>query len=117
MDKIPPTLEERLDERLKCRAYFDNYYSCRSSSTQFASVYETGTVADCTEQWEEFKWCMRGKFFNDKESAQRLIMRKRRVYFDLDKLPWIYRKSYLEYLDDQKRLPKRLKYLTEEDDK
>jgi hypothetical protein len=47
---------------------------------------------------------------------KRLFMRKRNIYFGVDKLPWIYKRSYLQYLDDQKRLPKHLKYLIDETD-
>jgi hypothetical protein len=63
-------LDERLSPTLNCYKQFETFYKCRGSGTQMSSVYETGRLKECTEPWEEFKWCFKAKFLGDEEAKQ-----------------------------------------------
>jgi hypothetical protein len=111
---FPEPLEERISNKFKCYRYFDRFALCRGGKTQLKTMYESGEMKSCREEWEEFRWCIKAKYLGDTDSKKRLNVRRRNVYTTMDTLPWIYRKEYLEYLRDEHRLPKRLMYLVEE---
>jgi len=53
------------------------------------------------------KLCMRAKF-GSMEASKQLLTLKRNIYFNVDKLPFEPKAEYLQYLADEKRLPRRL---------
>ncbi|KAL0478896.1 hypothetical protein AKO1_010726 [Acrasis kona] len=112
-DVIPPTLDERVSVQMNCFQNFEKLYDCKRARSQVVSLYEVGKQDPCVEEWDMFRWCMSAKFLRSHKAFQQMQMRKRNIYHGIDKLPWAYRKSYIEYLHDENRLPQRLHYLVE----
>ncbi|KAF0978315.1 hypothetical protein FDP41_002830 [Naegleria fowleri] len=111
---IPPSREYRDKTMMNCLSHFDKYQECRRSN--LSNFYELGQIRPCLEEWETFRWCFKAKFLFDEESKERLKTRMRNVYVNMDKMPWIWKDHYLQYLKEQDRLPKRYSYLVEDHD-
>lgn len=62
---------------------------------------------NCDDELEQLKWCFQAKL-NSPDAIKRLKQRRRETYHNIDKLPWSYKKEYLEYLKSEDRLPKRM---------
>ncbi|KAL9646446.1 hypothetical protein ABK040_006443 [Willaertia magna] len=110
---IPPSSEYKEKHLLKCFNYFDIYQDCRRSN--LTNFYEIGQIRPCLEEWENFRWCFKAKYLKNRESLERLKVRNKNIYLNLDKMPWIWRNEYLIYLKNQERLPKRYYYLINDD--
>ncbi|KAG0648947.1 Early meiotic induction 1 [Hyphodiscus hymeniophilus] len=73
-----PSEEETLSEQLlprtmSCRTAFDAAFYCNSLGGQFNNLYRYGTVRSCSENWNDFWFCMRTRTFSapQKEEAIR----------------------------------------------
>lgn len=111
---IPSSKFYREKNMMNCLDHFDIYQECRRSN--LSNFYELGQIRPCLEEWETFRWCFKAKFLMDDEAKKRLEVRARNVYVNMDQMPWIWRDSYLTYLKQQDRLPKRYSYLVEDND-
>ncbi|CAJ2511071.1 Uu.00g066960.m01.CDS01 [Anthostomella pinea] len=77
-DQQPPTRLDPLSESLlpttmSCRQAFDHAYHCNGLGGQWTSVYREGAVRSCSEQWDDFWFCMRTRAYTGaiKEEAIR----------------------------------------------
>jgi len=46
---------------MSCRQAFDLAWACNSLGGQWNSVYRYGAMRSCSEQWDDFWFCMRTK--------------------------------------------------------
>jgi hypothetical protein len=51
---------------MNCRQAWDYAYACQSPQGQWNAVYRYGSVRKCSEQWEDFWFCMRTKGYDGK---------------------------------------------------
>ncbi|KAM0564562.1 hypothetical protein ACHAPJ_000776 [Fusarium lateritium] len=64
---IPPrdTLSEALlPTDMSCRQAFDQAWACNSMGGQWNAVYRYGEMRSCSEQWDDFWFCMRTKGYS-----------------------------------------------------
>lgn len=52
---------------MSCRQAFDQAFYCQSLGGKFNDLYRYGGVRSCSEQWDQFWFCMRIKGLGDKE--------------------------------------------------
>lgn len=64
---------------MSCQTAFDYAWHCSSIGGQWASVYRTGTMSRCSEQWGDFWFCMRTRTITGeaKENAYREYFREK----------------------------------------
>ncbi|TWU78595.1 hypothetical protein ED733_004467 [Metarhizium rileyi] len=55
--------ESLLPTDMSCRQAFDLAWSCNGLAGQFNSVYRYGNMRSCSEQWDDFWFCMRTKSY------------------------------------------------------
>jgi hypothetical protein len=48
---------------MSCRQAFDQAYHCNSLGGQWTAVYREGTMRSCSEQWDDFWFCMRTRAY------------------------------------------------------
>lgn len=58
-----PLAESLLPTEMSCRQAFDLAWACNSLGGQFNSVYRYGSMRSCSEQWDDFWFCMRTKSY------------------------------------------------------
>ncbi|GJN84768.1 hypothetical protein VFPFJ_07068 [Purpureocillium lilacinum] len=58
-----PLAESLLPTEMSCRQAFDLAWSCNSLGGQFNAVYRYGEMRSCSEQWDDFWFCMRTKSY------------------------------------------------------
>ena len=73
----PPPASEELAEtlypiKMSCSQAFDQAYYCSSMSGQLGNVYRYGGLRSCTEQWKQWRFCMRTKAMSDDEKKRRI---------------------------------------------
>lgn len=56
-----PVSESLLPTEMSCRQAFDLAWSCNSVGGQWNGVYRNGGMRSCSEQWNDFWFCMRTK--------------------------------------------------------
>ncbi|KAI0381533.1 hypothetical protein F5Y04DRAFT_254777 [Hypomontagnella monticulosa] len=62
-ERLDPISESLLPSTMSCRQAFDNAFHCNSLGGQWTAVYREGTVRSCSEQWEDFWFCMRTRTY------------------------------------------------------
>jgi len=74
-----PLSESLLPVEMSCRQAFDLAWSCNSLGGQWNAVYRHGEMKSCSDQWEDFWFCMRQKGSSGpvKEEAVRTHYRNR----------------------------------------
>ena len=55
--------ETLLPTDMACRQAFDLAWACNSLGGQWNAVYRYGTLRSCSEQWDDFWFCMRTKSY------------------------------------------------------
>ncbi|KAI0518458.1 hypothetical protein F5B22DRAFT_599278 [Xylaria bambusicola] len=61
--RLDPVSESLLPTTMSCRQAFDHAFHCNSLGGQWTSVYRSGTVRSCSEQWDDFWFCMRTRAY------------------------------------------------------
>ncbi|KAG6040041.1 hypothetical protein E4U41_001559 [Claviceps citrina] len=56
---LDPLSESLLPTEMSCRQAFDLAWACNGLGGQFNSVYRHGKMRSCSEQWDDFWFCMR----------------------------------------------------------
>lgn len=74
-----PLSESLLPTEMSCRNAFDLAWACNSIGGQWNAVYREGEMRSCSEQWDDFWFCMRQKSSSGpvKEEAVRTHYRNR----------------------------------------
>ncbi|GAW22076.1 hypothetical protein ANO14919_116110 [Xylariales sp. No.14919] len=62
--RLDPVSESLLPTTMSCRQAFDHAFYCNSLGGQWTSVYRSGTVRSCSEQWDDFWFCMRTRAYS-----------------------------------------------------
>ncbi|KAM5355613.1 hypothetical protein ACJ41O_002259 [Fusarium nematophilum] len=58
-----PLSEALLPTEMSCRQAFDQAWACNSMGGQWNAVYRYGEMRSCSEQWDDFWFCMRTKSY------------------------------------------------------
>ncbi|KIL94808.1 hypothetical protein FAVG1_01739 [Fusarium avenaceum] len=72
---IPPRdalSEALLPADMSCRQAFDQAWACNSMGGQFNAVYRYGEMRSCSENWDDFWFCMRTRGYSA-EQRQKAI--------------------------------------------
>ncbi|KAI1262372.1 hypothetical protein F5Y18DRAFT_430269 [Xylariaceae sp. FL1019] len=79
--KLDPLSESLLPTTMSCRQAFDHAFHCNSLGGQWTSVYRSGGIRSCSEQWDDFWFCMRTRVYTGemKENAIRDYYRKKEI--------------------------------------
>lgn len=79
--RLDPLSESLLPTTMSCRAAFDSAFHCNSLGGQWTSVYRSGTMRSCSEQWDDFWFCMRTRAYTGamKEEAIRDFYRQKEI--------------------------------------
>jgi hypothetical protein len=72
-----PLSEQLLPTTMSCREAFDSAFYCNSLGGQFNNLYRYGTVGACSENWDNFWFCMRTRGFGDRERQEAIRGRYR----------------------------------------
>lgn len=62
-----PLSEQLLPETMSCRVAFDEAFYCNSFGGRFNDLYRYGTLRSCSENWNNFWFCMRTRGYSDRE--------------------------------------------------
>ncbi|KAI1753148.1 hypothetical protein F4782DRAFT_100051 [Xylaria castorea] len=62
--RLDPLSESLLPTTMSCRQAFDHAYHCNSLGGQWTAVYRAGTMRSCSEQWDDFWFCMRTRAYS-----------------------------------------------------
>jgi hypothetical protein len=62
---------------MSCRDAFDSAFYCNSLGGQFNNLYRYGTARTCSENWNDFWFCMRTRGYGKKEKEEAIIARYR----------------------------------------
>ncbi|KAI1127974.1 hypothetical protein F5Y10DRAFT_182944 [Nemania abortiva] len=78
---LDPLSESLLPTTMSCRQAFDQAFHCNSLGGQWTSVYRSGSVRSCSEQWDDFWFCMRTRAYSppQKEEAIRAHYRQKEL--------------------------------------
>ena len=57
---------------MKCSQAFDNAYYCSSMGGQLNNIYRYGGLRSCTDQWKQWRFCMRCKAMGEEERKRRI---------------------------------------------
>ncbi|KAI0425024.1 hypothetical protein F5Y09DRAFT_322763 [Xylaria sp. FL1042] len=79
--RLDPLSEALLPTTMSCRQAFDTAFHCNSLGGQWTAVYRAGTVRSCSEQWDDFWFCMRTRAYSGavKEEAIRDYYRQKEL--------------------------------------
>lgn len=69
---LPALSEDLLPSDMSCRQAFDLAWQCNSLGGQWNAVYRYGSMRSCSEQWDDFWFCMRTKSYSP-EMRERAI--------------------------------------------
>ncbi|KAK0125309.1 hypothetical protein ONS95_000663 [Cadophora gregata] len=74
-----PLAEQLLPTTMSCRTAFDEAFYCNSFGGRWNDLYRYGTLKSCSDQWNNFWFCMRTRTYGDKqkEAAVREHYRQR----------------------------------------
>ncbi|KAF4123603.1 Protein of unknown function (DUF3128) [Geosmithia morbida] len=70
---VPPrdaVSESLLPTDMSCRQAFDLAWGCNSVGGQWNAVYRYGEMRSCSDQWDDFWFCMRTKSFTGPAKAE-----------------------------------------------
>ncbi|KAL2205225.1 hypothetical protein CC79DRAFT_1323948 [Sarocladium strictum] len=56
---LSPLSESLLPTEISCRTAFDQAWACNGFGGQWNAVYRYGSMRSCSEQWDDFWFCMR----------------------------------------------------------
>ncbi|KAL9081820.1 MAG: hypothetical protein Q9159_007004 [Coniocarpon cinnabarinum] len=59
-------------DTMSCTQAFDNAYYCASMGGQLNNIYRYGGLRSCTEQWKQWRFCMRMKTMSEDEKKKRI---------------------------------------------
>jgi hypothetical protein len=62
---------------MSCRQAFDAAFYCNSLGGQFNNLYRYGNVRSCSENWNDFWFCMRTRTFAAREKEEAIMARYR----------------------------------------
>jgi hypothetical protein len=62
--------EALLPSDMSCRQAFDQAWQCNSLGGQWNAVYRYGSMRSCSEQWDDFWFCMRTKSYSGEMKAR-----------------------------------------------
>jgi hypothetical protein len=62
--------EALLPTDMSCRQAFDQAWQCNSLGGQWNAVYRYGSMRSCSEQWDDFWFCMRTKSYSAEMKAR-----------------------------------------------
>jgi Protein of unknown function (DUF3128) len=62
-----PLSEQLLPKTMSCRVAFDEAFYCNSFGGRFNDLYRYGTLRSCSENWNNFWFCMRTRGYSDRE--------------------------------------------------
>ncbi|KAI1353263.1 hypothetical protein F5Y01DRAFT_64396 [Xylaria sp. FL0043] len=79
--RLDPLSESLLPTTMSCRQAFDTAFHCNSLGGQWTAVYRAGTMRSCSEQWDDFWFCMRTRAYSGamKEEAIRDYYRQKEL--------------------------------------
>jgi hypothetical protein len=61
---LDPISEDLLPSDMSCRQAFDLAWQCNSLGGQWNAVYRYGSMRSCSENWDDFWFCMRTKSYS-----------------------------------------------------
>ncbi|KAI0401410.1 hypothetical protein F4802DRAFT_601127 [Xylaria palmicola] len=61
--RLDPVSESLLPTTMSCRQAFDQAFHCNSLGGQWTAVYRAGAMRSCSEQWDDFWFCMRARAY------------------------------------------------------
>jgi hypothetical protein len=64
---LGPVSEQLLPTTMSCRNAFDEAFYCNSFGGRFNDLYRYGTLRSCSENWNDFWFCMRTRGYGDRE--------------------------------------------------
>jgi hypothetical protein len=56
-----------LPRTMSCRVAFDEAFYCNSFGGRFNDLYRYGTLRSCSENWNNFWFCMRTRGYSERE--------------------------------------------------
>lgn len=72
-----PLGDQILPTTMSCRDAFDAAFYCNSMGGQFNHLYRYGSVGSCSENWNDFWFCMRTRTHGDREKQEAIKARYR----------------------------------------
>lgn len=72
-----PLSEQLLPRTMSCREAFDAAFYCNSLGGQFNNLYRYGTVRACSDNWNDFWFCMRTRGYGKVEKERAIMARYR----------------------------------------
>jgi hypothetical protein len=66
-DGEKPLSEQLLPKTMSCRVAFDEAFYCNSFGGRFNDLYRYGNLRSCSENWDNFWFCMRTRGYSEKE--------------------------------------------------
>lgn len=71
--RLSPLAESLLPTQMNCEQAFNLAYYCQSLGGQFTAVYRYGGMRSCSENWNDFWFCMRVKSYPAGEVKENMI--------------------------------------------
>lgn len=71
--RLSPLAESLLPTEMNCEQAFNLAYYCQSLGGQFTSLYRYGGMRSCSENWNDFWFCMRVKSYPAGEVKDNMI--------------------------------------------
>lgn len=71
--RLSPLAESLLPTTMDCETAFNLAFYCQSLGGQWNAIYRHGTIRSCSEQWEDFWFCMRAKGAGDGPVKENMI--------------------------------------------
>ncbi|KAH9216978.1 hypothetical protein DL95DRAFT_387187 [Leptodontidium sp. 2 PMI_412] len=64
-----PLAEQLLPTTMSCRTAFDEAFYCNSFGGRWNDLYRYGTLKSCSDNWNDFWFCMRTRTYGDTQKA------------------------------------------------
>ncbi|KAL2075701.1 hypothetical protein VTL71DRAFT_644 [Oculimacula yallundae] len=64
-DALHPLAEQLLPTTMSCRTAFDEAFYCNSFGGRWNDLYRYGTLKSCSDNWNDFWFCMRTRTYGD----------------------------------------------------
>ncbi|KAF2969862.1 hypothetical protein GQX73_g3670 [Xylaria multiplex] len=79
--RLDAVSESLLPTTMSCRQAFDQAFHCNSLGGQWTSVFRSGGMRSCSDQWDDFWFCMRTRAYSGtvKEEAIRDYYRQKEI--------------------------------------
>lgn len=71
--RLSPLAESLLPTEMNCEQAFNLAYYCQSLGGQFTALYRYGGIRSCSENWNDFWFCMRVKSYPAGEVKENMI--------------------------------------------